>query len=237
MIEVSNITKTFYHSTEKRPVLNNISLRVNAGEVYGFLGPNGAGKTTLIKIILALVFSDSGSIKINGIENSSVKARQFIGYMNESPQFYYHLTGKEVINYAAQLFNISLSDTQINSLLAKVGLGSAATLPVRKYSKGMHQRLGFAVALCNSPKVLILDEPLDGLDPIGRLDFKEMILAEKKKGTTVFFSSHILSDAEELCDRIGIIANGELLSEGDPKKLVSKNKTLEEYFVNVVKQR
>jgi ABC-2 type transport system ATP-binding protein len=159
--------------------------------------------------------------------------------MPENPQFYRHLKAREVLEFVGELFELEKSVIQSRSqeLLTQVGLAESAELLVKNFSKGMHQRLGFAVALMNDPALLVLDEPLDGLDPLGRLDFKRLITRARKEGRTVFFSSHILSDVEELCDRVGIIVNGRLVAEDSPRKLIKGNaKTLEEYFVNLVRK-
>lgn len=238
MLTLKRVAKKFYQIREEIPVIDNLSISVKKGEVYGFLGPNGAGKTTTVKLIGGLLFTDQGTITIGKQPAGSIAAQQQIGFMPENPQFYRHLKAREVLEFVGQLFGLEPDTiaTRSAKLLGQVGLAKSSDLPVRNFSKGMHQRLGFAVALMNDPALLVLDEPLDGLDPIGRLDFKRLITQARKEGRTVFFSSHILSDVEELCDRVGIVVRGRLVAEGPPKKLIKgKAKTLEEYFVQLVR--
>lgn len=235
MLELKNLSKSFYSD---KPVVNGISLKVEQGEVFGFLGLNGAGKTTTVKMIADLLFPDKGSIKIDRFNHRDVRAKEIIGFMPETPQFYQHLKAHEVIELAGELFGLEkvLLKKKAVKLLELVGLGKSINLPARKFSKGMHQRLAFAVALINNPTLLILDEPLDGLDPIGRLDFKKLILELKKQGKTVFFSSHILSDVEELCDRVAVLHEGKILAIDSPEKLLTKPfQNLEEYFVEKIR--
>lgn len=240
MLQLTNLTKSFYQAGQEKTVVKDLTLSVSEGEVFGFLGPNGAGKTTTVKLITELIYPDSGTITINSLPNSSQQAKKLYGFMPEQPQFYHHLSAKEVLDYAGQLFGFEESSIKVRTtqLLAKVGLAHVANLAVKKFSKGMHQRLAFAVALINEPMLLIMDEPLDGLDPLGRLDFKKLIIDLKKTGTTIFFSSHILSDVEELCDRIAIIHNGQKLHEGTPKGLIkeSGHQTLEAMFVETIRK-
>lgn len=236
MLEIKNLTKSFY---DGKPVVKNLNLTVKDGEVFGFLGLNGAGKTTTVKMVADLLFPDKGTIKIGKFDHTNLKAKEQIGFMPETPQFYQHLKAREVVEFAGELFGQekeALKKTT-DKLLEQVGLGKSKDLPARKFSKGMHQRLAFAVALVNNPKLLVLDEPLDGLDPIGRLDFKRLIMDMKKQGKTVFLSSHILSDVEELCDRVAILQNGEIIVIDEPKKLLKKGQTLEEYFVEKVRTK
>lgn len=238
MLTIKRLAKKFYQTKGETSVVTDLTLSLKRGEVYGFLGPNGAGKTTTLKLVGGLLFPDHGTITINKQPAGSIAAQQLIGFMPENPQFYRHLRAQEILEFVGELFVLDRATIAERSskLLAQVGLSAYATLPVRNFSKGMHQRLGFAVALMNDPALLILDEPLDGLDPLGRLDFKRLIAKARKDGRTVFFSSHILSDVEELCDRVGIIVNGRLVAEDTPKKLIKgKAKTLEEYFVQLVR--
>lgn len=218
--------------------MTNLSLTVKKGTVFGFLGANGAGKTTTLKMIVGLLFADKGTITINNDVSNSIAARQKIGFMSETPQFYRHLTVAEVLEFVGQLHGLTpkIIKKRTKDLLKKVGLEKSAKLATKKMSKGMHQRLGFATALMNNPELLILDEPLDGLDPLGRLDFKKLIVDLKKAGTTIFFSSHILADVEELCDEVAILDNGKIIRQGSPKSLLrGSKKTLEEFFVGLVK--
>lgn len=238
MLTIRNLTKQFYQRTDATTVVNNLSLTVNKGQVFGLIGPNGAGKTTTVKLIAGLLFPDKGKITIGGFPAGSLEAKRKIGFMNENPQFYYHLKAREVLEFVADLFAIEkiAAAKKIKTLLKEVGLQDAAELAVRKFSKGMHQRLAFAVAQINDPELLILDEPLDGLDPLGRLDFKQMILKLKKSGATIFFSSHILSDVEEICDEVAILHKGKIIAQGAPKALVKSSKqSLEELFVRSIR--
>ena len=238
MLEIRTINKKFYQNKADFSVLSGLRLTLKKGEAYGFLGPNGAGKTTTVKIIAGLLFPDQGEVLIGKHPAGSMKAQELLGFMPENPQFYRHLKAREVLEFVGELFQLEKDVIAERSemLLAQVGLAAASDLPVRDFSKGMHQRLAFAVALINDPKLLVLDEPLDGLDPLGRLDFKRLMALWKKEGRTIFFSSHILVDAEEICDRVGILSRGQLVAEGVPKTLKGKYKTLEEYFVATVRQ-
>lgn len=237
MLAIKNISKTFYSRTSEKKVIDRLSCTVKKGQVFGFLGLNGAGKTTVVKMIVGLLGRDQGEITIDGQLANSAQALKKVGFMSEAPNFYRHLSVREVLRFAGELHQLDAATIEARSatLLKKVGLESAADTPTRQLSKGMNQRLGFAVALINDPELLILDEPLDGLDPLGRLDFKKLIREAKRNGTTVFFSSHILSDVEELCDEIAILDRGRLIRQGSPKSLLAKsNQTLEEYFVQTV---
>ena len=204
-------------------ILKGLSLAVGKGEIFGLLGQNGAGKTTAIKIILGLVFPDSGSVRIFGRRNTVAAVRSRIGFLPENPYFYEYLTGREFLDYCGRLFGFSAYDRQrrVDAMLDLVGMSSRADVQLRKFSKGMVQRIGLAQALINDPDLVILDEPMSGLDPIGRREFRDIILALKQKGKTVFFSSHILSDAEALCDRVGIVNEGVLSAEGSLGELLT----------------
>jgi ABC-2 type transport system ATP-binding protein len=239
MLKIDKLVKAYQFGRETVPVLHQISLEVPKGKIFGFLGANGAGKTTTIKVIVGLLFPDKGTITIDGLPHSSTEAKKIIGFMPEQPQFYHHLSAYEVLLFVGELFEIEpkLAKTKAKNLLKLVGLSEAENTIVRRFSKGMHQRLAFAVALMNDPKLLIMDEPLDGLDPLGRLDFKRLFLEQKKLGTTIFLSSHILSDIEEICDEVAIIDRGRIIKQADPKKLLGKHRTLEEYFVSAVQKR
>ena len=238
MLAIKNLTKTFYARSTEALVVNKLSLTVKKGQVFGLIGPNGAGKTTTVKLIAGLLFLDEGTITIGGYPAGSLEAKRIIGFMNENPQFYYHLKASEVLEFVGDLFGLEKAVTakRAKALLKEVGLEKDKDQTVRKFSKGMHQRLAFAVAQINQPELLILDEPLDGLDPLGRLDFKKMILNLKQKGTTIFFSSHILSDVEEICDEVAILHRGKIIKQGSPKALTRAAKTsLEELFVGSIR--
>jgi ABC-2 type transport system ATP-binding protein len=243
-IKLQHINRSFRNHfwQRRKQVLNDISLNIHAGEVFGFLGPNGAGKTTTIKIITGLIKPDSGKVDIFGDAVNSMAAKQRIGFLPESPYFYEHLTGYEFLKLHALLHNLRNYKGRVHELLDRVGLVNFMGLQLRQYPRGMLQRIGIAQALVGSPDLLILDEPLTGLDPIGRKEIKDLILEEKAKGTTIFFSSHILPDAEAVCDRIGIIIDGRIMQVGELQVLLKKGvKTdeisLEEWFVQRVQSQ
>ena len=202
----------------KRPyrALDRLTLDVEAGEVFGFLGPNGAGKTTTLKLLMQLVFPTSGRAEILGRPLGDLDARRRIGFLPENPYFYDYLTAEELLIYFAALFGYRGGERRARAsrLLDEVGLGAERRLPLRKFSKGMLQRVGIAQALLNDPELVILDEPMSGLDPLGRRDVRALILRLRDGGCTVFFSSHVLSDAEALCSRVAILANGRLVASG-----------------------
>jgi ABC-2 type transport system ATP-binding protein len=202
----------------KRPyrALDRLTLQVDAGEVFGFLGPNGAGKTTTLKLLMRLVFPTSGRAEILERPLGDLAAKQRIGYLPENPYFYDYLTAEELLTYFAALFGYRGRERHVRAarLLDDVGLGAERRLPLRKFSKGMLQRVGIAQALINDPDLVILDEPMSGLDPLGRRDVRSLILRLRDRGCTVFFSSHVLSDAEALCSRVAILANGRLVTTG-----------------------
>jgi ABC-2 type transport system ATP-binding protein len=218
-IQVDELTKDYAVGFwRKRPyrALDRLSLRIETGEVFGFLGPNGAGKTTTLKLLMQLIFPSSGRAEILGRPVGDVATRRRIGYLPENPYFYDYLTGEELLAYFAELFGYTGADRQrrVSSLLDKVGIGAERRLQLRKYSKGMVQRVGIAQALINDPEVIFLDEPMSGLDPLGRRDIRSLILELRDQGRTVFFSSHILADAEALCSRVAVVAGGRLAASG-----------------------
>jgi ABC-2 type transport system ATP-binding protein len=202
----------------KRPyrALDRLTLEVESGEVFGFLGPNGAGKTTTLKLLMQLVFPTSGRAEILGRPVGDLDAKRRIGYLPEHPYFYDYLTAEELLRYFAELFGIHGAErrARVNRLLDDVGIGAERRLQLRKFSKGMLQRVGIAQALINEPELVILDEPMSGLDPLGRRDVRSLILRLRDRGCTVFFSSHVLSDAEALCSRVAILARGRLVTTG-----------------------
>ncbi|MDO8793886.1 MAG: ABC transporter ATP-binding protein [Vicinamibacterales bacterium] len=203
--------------------LDSLSLSVEPGEVFGCLGPNGAGKTTTLKLLLHLVRPTSGRAEILGQPVGDATVRRRIGYLPENPAFYDHLSGEELLEYFAGLFGYSRADARrrASARLDEVGLGAERRLPLRKYSKGMVQRVGIAQALINDPEVVFLDEPMSGLDPIGRRDVRALILRLRDRGCTVFFSSHVLADAEALCSRVAILAKGRLVASGRVSDLLA----------------
>ncbi len=202
----------------KRPyrALDRLTLGVEAGEVFGFLGPNGAGKTTTLKLLMRLVSPTSGHAELLGRPLGDREARRRIGYLPENPYFYDYLTAEELLQYFAGLFGYAPAERRARAtrLLDEVGIGAERRLQLRKFSKGMLQRVGIARALVNDPDLVILDEPMSGLDPLGRRDVRALILRLRDRGSTVFFSSHVLSDAEALCGRVAILAKGRLLTSG-----------------------
>ena len=209
MIEVSGLTKTFNGFT----AVNNISFRVKKGEIFGFLGPNGAGKTTTIKAILDLIHADTGTIHINGrdVRTNGKEAKKSIGYMPEKVAFYENLTALQNLQFYAEIKHASKDECV--RLIQEFGLGDTGKKRVGKFSKGMVQRLGMARALLGNSPILILDEPSGGLDPRGVVLIRDKILEMKTKGTTIFVSSHILSEIQEICDRVGIINKGILVAQ------------------------
>jgi ABC-2 type transport system ATP-binding protein len=209
---------------KKKQVLKGVSFYVNEGEIFGYLGPNGAGKTTTIKCILNLIFPDAGRITIFGEDSLKPKARQRVGFLPENPYFYDYLTGREFLAFYADLLGIHsrIKEEKTGYLLKLVGMERAADLQLRKYSRGMLQRIGLAQALLNDPALVILDEPMGGLDPIGRKEFRDIIVNLKKEGKTVFLSSHILQDIEMICDRVAIILAGEIINQGYLGDLISE---------------
>jgi len=202
----------------KRPyrALDRLTLDVPAGQVFGFLGPNGAGKTTTLKLLMQLVYPTSGSAELLGRPLGDLAIKRRIGYLPENPYFYDYLTAEELLRYFAQLFGFSSADANARAsrLLDEVGVGAERRLQLRKFSKGMLQRVGIAQALINEPDLVILDEPMSGLDPLGRRDVRSLILQLRDRGCTVFFSSHVLSDAEALCHQVAILAKGGLVATG-----------------------
>ena len=219
-IRIDELTKDYLVGFwRKRPyrALDRLSLEVHTGEVFGFLGPNGAGKTTTLKLLMQLIFPSSGAAEILGKPIGDVRARQRIGYLPENPYFYDYLTARELLQYFARLFGYSGADARQRAsvLLDRVGIPpERQTQQLRKYSKGMIQRVGIAQALLNDPDVIFLDEPMSGLDPLGRRDVRALILELREQGRTVFFSSHILADAEALCSRVAVVAGGRLAAAG-----------------------
>ena len=214
LIEISSVTKVFKKELSRKEIfaIKSLSLDIYAGEVFGFLGPNGAGKSTTIKLLLNLIRPTSGSISIDGKAVSDRNMRRSIGYLPENPFFYDHLSAKELLWFGGKScdMNGETIKQRIMTLLEQLDLLEAMNRPLRSYSKGMLQRVGLALALIHDPKILILDEPMSGLDPMGRKKVFDLILGLKNEGKTVFFSSHILHDIERLCDRVAILINGRL---------------------------
>ena len=197
-------------------------MQVEEGEIFGFIGPNGAGKSTTIKLLMGLIFPTAGNARILGKPISDIEMHRDIGYLPEQPYFYDYLTAAELLDYFARIHDLKAADRKerVPQMLKKVGLETAGKIQLRKYSKGMLQRVGMAQAILHDPQLVILDEPMSGLDPVGRREVRDIILELKREGKTVMFSTHILSDAEMLCDRVGVIVGGKLRGVGAPEQLV-----------------
>jgi ABC-2 type transport system ATP-binding protein len=218
-IEILGLEKTyalgFWRSQLKR-ALRPLHLRVENGEIFGFLGPNGAGKTTTLKMLMGLVFPTAGTARILDMEFNDPRVKAQIGFLPEQPYFYDYLTARELLDYYGQLSGVDARERprRVSEMLDRVGLRDAAGVQLRKFSKGMLQRVGIAQAILHDPRVVFLDEPMSGLDPMGRREVRDLMEQLKAQGKTVFFSTHILSDAEALCDRVAIIHRGELRGVG-----------------------
>jgi ABC-2 type transport system ATP-binding protein len=224
-IEIENLTKEYPYGflhLKKKTSLEGLNMQVETGEVFGFIGPNGAGKSTTIKLLMGLIFPTAGSARILGKPISHVEMHRDIGYLPEQPYFYDYLTAAEVLDYFARFYDLTAADRKerVQKMLKKVGLETAGKIQLRKYSKGMLQRVGLAQAILHDPKLVILDEPMSGLDPVGRREVRDIILELKRDGKTVMFSTHILSDAEMLCDRVGVIVGGKLRGVGAAGQIV-----------------
>src|SRR5213079_367495 len=225
-IEISGLEKTYSVGFwRKRPklALRPLTLSVESGEIFGFLGPNGAGKTTTLKMLMGLVFPTAGTARILGMELDDPRMKAQIGFLPEQPYFYDYLTARELLRYYGQLSGVDSRQlsSSVNAVLEKVGLRDAMNVQLRKFSKGMLQRAGIAQSILHDPRVVFLDEPMSGLDPMGRHEVRNLIEQLKSEGKTVFFSTHILSDAEALCDRVAIIHQGKLRGVGAVRALTS----------------
>jgi ABC-2 type transport system ATP-binding protein len=218
-IEIQNLSKNYevgFWKKQLRPALKALSLTVEPGETFGFLGPNGAGKTTTLKLLMGITFPTAGTARILGRDFRDPDIKQKIGFLPEQPYFYHYLSAPELLDYYAQLSGVPEKGRmqRIGELLERVGLGDAGNKQLRKFSKGMLQRVGIAQAIVHDPEIIFLDEPMSGLDPLGRHEIRELIQSLKDRGKTIFFSTHILSDAEALCDRVAVIHKGELRGIG-----------------------
>jgi ABC-2 type transport system ATP-binding protein len=225
-IATDNLTKDYLVGFWRpRPyrALDGLNLSVAPGEVFGFLGPNGAGKSTTLKLLMQLIFPTRGTARILGAPVGDVATRRRIGFLAENPYYYDYLTAEELLTYFARLFGYDAAEarSRVSRVLDLVGLGAERRLRLRSFSKGMVQRVGLAQALLNDPEIVFLDEPMSGLDPLGRRDVRDLILGLRGRGCTVFFSSHILSDAEALCDRVAIVAQGRLAAQGPLDQLLA----------------
>ena len=225
-IEMKNLRKVYKRQlwTRGATALESLSLKINENEVFGFLGKNGAGKTTAIKILCGLLRASGGSAFVHGVDVRKRESRELLGYLPENPYFYEYLSPRETIGFYGRLNGMNARDRrrEWDRLSEALDLRDIADQRVRSFSKGMRQRLGFAVALIGDPKVLILDEPMSGLDPMGRRMIRELILRARDDGKTVFFSSHVLSDVEQISDRIGMLVDGKLRSVGSIDEILSK---------------
>lgn len=217
-IETDNLTKDYRIGFWRKRVrvLSEVNLVVRRGEIFGYLGPNGAGKTTTLKILMGLARPTSGEARILEQPLGDVRTKEQVGFLPEQPYFYEYLTGREILDFYGQLFGLHRSDRRerIEKLARQLWIESALDLPLRKYSKGMLQRIGLVQALLNDPKLVLLDEPMSGLDPIGRREVRDLLLGLKEEGKTVFFSSHVIPDVEMVCDRVGILVSGRLVAQG-----------------------
>jgi len=240
MITINGISKQFRDGITARRVtaLQDLDLQVQTGEIFGFLGPNGAGKSTTMKILLDLISPDTGSASIMGKDVRDPETRRHVGYLPENPYFYDYLTAEELLWFGGKASGMAsaLLHQRINELLEKVDLSGSRRRQLRSYSKGMVQRAGLALALIHDPDVAILDEPMSGLDPIGRKMVGDLIVELKAQGKTVFFSSHILADIERFCDRVGIIIGGRLRLVDGLDHLLSGSRGLEEVFMQEVEK-
>ena len=229
-VEIIGLEKTYkigFLHKKKKIGLKGLNLEVSQGEVFGFLGPNGAGKTTTLKILMRLIFPTGGHARILGTDWRDPAVRSRVGFLPEQPYFYDHLTPVELLNYYGALSGVSVGDrhARIPKLLERVGLADYGSVQLRKFSKGMLQRIGIAQAVLHEPKVVFLDEPMSGLDPMGRREVRDFIASLKREGKTIFFSTHILSDAEALCDRVAVLNKGELRGVGVVSELAAQNRS------------
>jgi ABC-2 type transport system ATP-binding protein len=224
-VEVEGLVKEFRPGlgVRARRVLDGVSFGVRAGEIFGFVGPNGAGKTTTLKILLGLIRAGGGRARVLGHDVRETEFRRHVGFLPESPYFYDFLTGAELLDFHARVGGVPRArrEARVAELLSWVGLSHAAGARLRTYSKGMLQRVGIAQALVHDPRVVFLDEPMSGLDPIGRKEIRDLIRRLQADGKTVFMNTHILSDVEMLCDRVAIIVRGHIRWEGSPHALAA----------------
>jgi ABC-2 type transport system ATP-binding protein len=237
-IIISNLSKSYGENKKKVFVVKDISLTVTKGTVFGFIGPNGAGKTSTIKMLVGLSHPTHGTITVGGASPLEIRTHAKIGFMPESPTFYQYLTGGEFLDFIATLFKLEGQEKEerIDKVLTEVNLMHAKEKRIRAYSKGMLQRLGLAQAMLNDPEILFLDEPLDGLDPLGRAEVKKIILALKKRNKTIFINTHILGDVSEVCDMVGILDQGKLLCVDTPKNISQGHRDLEDAFVHMIEE-
>ena len=239
IVEIENLSKDYetgFLKKKRLRALDALNLQVEAGQIFGFLGGNGAGKTTTIKILMSLMFPTTGTARILGEDISNTKMHSRIGYCPENPYFYDYLKARELMNYFGDLFGLDANKRRqkTEELLTRVGLDEKDwDKQLRKFSKGMLQRVGLAQALINEPEIVFLDEPMSGLDPIGRREIRELIAELREKGTTVFMSTHILSDIEALCDNVAILRGGRLAATGNLNDLLTKSGERQVYEITV----
>jgi len=230
-IIVSNLTKVYKSTLKSRNVtaLQNFSLSVPEGQIFGLLGPNGAGKTTLVKVLLSIVFATAGEAKIFGEDVTNHLIRRRIGYLPENHKFPLYLTGEGLLKFVAKIsgYDNKNLNSKIDELLALVKMTKWKKTKIRKYSKGMMQRLGLAQAMINNPDLIFLDEPTDGVDPIGRKEIRDILIDLKNQGKTIFLNSHLLSEVELITDRVAILNKGELIQQGTVEELTSEKETYE----------
>jgi ABC-2 type transport system ATP-binding protein len=224
-VEVENLTKVFPLGLGKQYVVavDNLSFHVEAGEVYGLIGPNGSGKSTTMKVVLGLMAASKGSAKVFGLDSGDIRARNEIGFLPENPYFYKHLSGAETLRFYGKLCGLTGKGlkNRIEELLDLVGLTEAASRRLGGYSKGMLQRIGLAQSLIQNPRLIILDEPTAGVDPVGSRQIRDLILKLRDEGYTIFLCSHLLEQVQEVCDRVGIIFQGRMRREGTLAELVA----------------
>lgn len=212
-IKTQNLTKTYKNRSGKVNVVDQLNLSVEEGEIFGFLGPNGAGKTTTIKMLLGIIYPSAGQAQVLGKEAGDIGVHRSISYLPEKPYYYEHMTGMEILKFYGALFGLN-DAAMYQRLLERVNLAGDQHKTISQYSKGMQQRIGLAQSLLNDPKLLFLDEPTGGLDPIAHIDIRDLILQFREEGKTVFISSHALSDVERICDRVAIINKGKIAAQG-----------------------
>ncbi|HVP28412.1 MAG TPA: ABC transporter ATP-binding protein [Myxococcota bacterium] len=238
VVVVEALEKTFRAGLlgRKKKVLDGISFRVGDGEIFGFVGPNGAGKTTTLKVLMGLIRASAGRATILGHDVAESAFRRQIGFLPENPYFYEYLTGREILRFYARVSGVPRAeiDARATRLLEWVGLSHAADARLRTYSKGMLQRTGIAQALVHDPKVVFLDEPMSGLDPIGRKEIRDLVLRLRETGKTVFMNTHILSDVETVCDRVAIIVKGRIRYEGGTHDFLDEGECMSDLVLQAV---
>ncbi|MCP5061255.1 MAG: ABC transporter ATP-binding protein [Ignavibacteriae bacterium] len=229
-IEVTNLTKIYntrVSNNQKIKALDNLTLSIEKGIIFGLLGPNGAGKTTLIKILLGIVFPTSGNAKILSKDINDFEVRKQVGYLPENHKFPNYLSGEDVIKYYAELNGYEVNKNKINEVLQKVNMAQWGKTKIKKYSKGMMQRLGLAQSIVHDPEIIFLDEPTDGVDPIGRKEIRDILVDLKKKGKTIFINSHLLSEVELVSDKVAMLNHGKLIKIGSVEELTTSKELYE----------